>query len=424
MGVFDFFNRRREVRPVDGTLMRAVQAYGEFYSLDDAAVAEFLKDGKVSTSGVTVSEEAAMRNPAVFRSVSLLAQTIGMLPVHLIDKETKEKARDHGLFETLHRRPNDFQSAYSFRVLMQTRALVNGNAYALIVRGRGSQKSFRFIPLDPERMTASLNPDWSPKYEYQPKKGAKQVYGARDILHVTSMTYDGLKGISLVRQAADAIGLAISAELAAARMFQNGAFVNGVLESEKPLGEAALRRLKAAWQDFYSGASKAGGTPVLEQGLKYKPIGPTSRDAQHMELREHQVEEIARIFGIPRPLLMVDETSWGSGIEALGQFFVRYGLGPWIEAWQQAIERSVLDDADRKAYEVKFNTGALTRGSLKDQADYFAKASGSGGHQGWLTVNQILDMLDMPAHPDGDKLPARPGAAEPATTPNPETTDG
>ena len=117
-----------------------------------------------------------------------------------------------------------------------------------------------------------------------------------------------------------------------------------------------------------------------------------------------QVEEIARITGTPRPLLMLDETNWGTGVEALGRFFVQYGLNPWFEAWQQAAERSLLSDDEADRYAVKVNAGALLRGSMKDQADFFAKALGAGGQEPWMTQNEVRDTLDMPRKDGGDVL--------------------
>ncbi len=170
------------------------------------------------------------------------------------------------------------------------------------------------------------------------------------------------------------------------------------------MSQEAFDRLKKSWQDRHVGADNAGNTPLLEGDTEYKTVGSSAKDAQMNELRKLQIEEIGRISGVPRPLLMVDETSWGSGIEALGQFFVAYALGPWFEAWEQAIGRSLLSDEEADIYEPKFNPGALLRGSLKDQADYFAKASGAGGHQPWIYVDEIRDTMDMevrdaPPHP-------------------------
>ncbi|MCV9997335.1 phage portal protein [Pararhizobium sp. YC-54] len=373
---------------------------GLFLSTTDPRVIEFLKEGLLSATGMPVNVESALRNPSMFRAVSLISNAIGMLPCHLIEKATKKKATAHPLYRVIHRRPNDWQTAFDFRATMQLRALVHKDAYALIVRSfsirTGKKMIVRLVPLDSRRMHVTMQADWTLRYEYQPTVGGKIVYAASDIFHLRGLSLDGIHGFSLVEQAREAIGLALSAELAAGRIFKNGAFVDGVLISKAELSEEAFNRLKESWAERYMGADNAGKTPLLEGDTDYKAIGSNARDAQMAELRKLQVEEIARVTGVPRPLLMVDETSWGSGIEALGQFFVAYALGPWFEAWQQAIERSLLDDGDAEIYEAKFNPGALLRGSLKDQADYFAKALGAGGHQPWMHYDEVRDVMDLP----------------------------
>lgn len=406
MGIFDLFRR---VPPPQAETVRQISAdAGVFLSMDDPRLVDFLRGGMGSAAGISVSTEVALRNPAVFRSVSLVSQSIGMLPVHLVNKDTKEKARDQPLFPLLHRRPNSWQTAYDFRTLMQLRALVKGNAYALILWSRdlqsGKRKISGLVPLDPDRVSSWQNADWTLSYRYSPTIGPPTVYGASDIFHLRNLSTDGINGVSLVRQAADAIGLAIAADLALSRMYKHGSFVDGILKTEQKMSQEAVDRLREGWSSRYTGADNAGRIAVLEQGLSYTPIGPSARDAQSNETRGRQIEEIARIFGVPRPLLMIDETSWGSGIDVLGQFFVQYGLSPWFEAWQQAAERSLLSDDEADELEVKFNPAALLRGSMAAQGDFFAKALGSGGQQAWMTPNEVRDRLDMPAHADGDDL--------------------
>lgn len=377
------------------------------YSLDDPRLLEFLRTGHESGSGATVTVETAMRNTALFRAFSLISNAIGMLPFQLIDDDTKEKATDHPLYRVLHRQPNNWQTAFDFRVLMQLRALAHGNAYALIIRSpnlkTGRRAISRLIPLDPERVTPIQNADWSVSYRYQPKNGGQKLYPGDDIFHLRGVSIDGINGISLVKQARDAIGIALSAELAAARIFKNGSMVGGALEHPGKLSDEAFERLKASLSEK-EGAENAGKNMILEEGLKYSKRDTNAKDSQLIEARKMQVEEIARVTGVPRPLLMVDETSWGSGIEALGRFFVQYALGPWFESWQQAAERSLLEESERDRYSVKFNPGALLRGSMKDQADFFAKALGTGGAPGWLSQNEVRDLSDYPETPGGDAV--------------------
>lgn len=393
-----------------GGPMVHASASAPYLSLDDPRLIEFLRFGDVTATGLSVNVQRAMKNPAMFRAVSLISNTMGMLPMQLIDEATKEKATDHPLYRLLHRRPNGWQSAYDFRSLMQYRALVKGDGFALIVRSRdirsgGRVKPVQLVPLDPDRTEVRQRDDWSVEYLYQPKSGGRITYASQDILHLRGLSFDGLRGVSLVKQAAESIALALTAELAAGRMFKNGAFVGAALEMPdgKRLSPEAFDRLRESLAEK-EGAENAGKNLILEEGLKFKPIAHSARDAELAALRKMQAEEIARITGTPRPLLMLDETNWGTGVEALGRFFVQYGLNPWFEAWQQAAERSLLLDDEVDRYAVKFNAGALLRGSMKDQADFFAKALGAGGQEPWMTQNEVRDVLDMPRKEGGDEL--------------------
>ena len=138
----------------------------------------------------------------------------------------------------------------------------------------------------------------------------------------------------------------------------------------------------------------------------------TAKDAQNIETRGHQIEEIARIFGVPRPFLMVDDTSWGTGIEQLGIFFVQYGLAPWFKAWEDAVDLALLTPEERRAgYYSKFNERALLRGSMKDQGEFFAKMMGAGGAPQIMEQNEARSLLDLPDHKDGFGLSSGAAAA-------------
>ena len=405
MGISDFFRRRSA--PADKVELHASSVGGVFLGFDDPRLVELMRSGDASSSGATVNVESAMRNTSLFRAVSLISYAIGMLPLQLINEQTKEKATEHPLYRLLHREPNNYQTAFDFRTLMQLRALVKGNAYALIIRSKdvrtNRNKIVQLVPLDPDKVTIQQNDDWSVSYTYRPSQGAARVYKGQEVFHLRGLSLDGLSGLSIVKQARDAIGLSISAELAAGRLFKNGAFVGGMLKHPGKLSDPAFERLKQSMAEK-EGAENAGKTLIGEEGLEWVSIGQNARDAQLIEVRKMQVEEIARVTGVPRPLLMVDETSWGSGIEALGRFFVQYALGPWFEAWQQAAERSLLDGDEKDLFSVKFNPAALLRGSTKDQADFFAKALGAGGAPGWMSQNEVRSINDMPETTDGDAV--------------------
>ena len=408
MKIFDLFRRTDAAVPastvptlvseaaIPASAVPAVSAMAgetQFFSgFDDPRFLEFIRGG--GDGGSTVSVREAMKNTAVFRCVSLISYAMGMLPVHLIDGETKEKVREHPLFPLLHREPNDWQTAFNFRQLMQRRALVNGNAYALIVRS--GPRVIRLVPLDPDLIEPRQRNDWSVEYVHRPKSGGTRVLAPHDVLHLYADSEDGIVGTSMVKVAADAIALARDTEKAQSRLFKNGMLVGGALKHPNKLSPEAYERLKASMEERLTGADNAHRWMILEEGMEGTPFQATAQNSQQVETRKNQVEEIGRAFGVPRPFLGLDDTSWGSGVDVLGQIFVRYALNPWFTAWEQAIKRSCMTDAEKDRLEVKFNAGALLRGSMKDQGEFFARALGSGGHQPWMDYEEVRDTMDLP----------------------------
>ncbi|SMO79105.1 phage portal protein [Paracoccus laeviglucosivorans] len=416
MGFLNWFRRDAAPAAPEPTSVR-VSALNDSMligDLTDPYLAQFMRGGLASASGAIVTPQSALKNTAVFRCVSLLSYAMAMLPVHLYHQgDAREKASDHPLFKVLHRKPNGWQTAFEFRQLMQAWALLHGNAYAAKVT-RGDQV-IALLPMDPERVVVEQLDNLTVRYKFTAKNGGQRIMPAEDVFHLRGFTLDGLTGRSLVKQAAEAIGLALQADRAAGRLFQKGLMAGGALQmpDNKKLSEEAFERLKASMSD-HEGAENSNAWMILEEGLKANPFATTAKDSQHLETRSHQVEEISRVFGVPRPLLMINDTSWGTGIDVLGQIFVRYGLSPWFEAWEQAISRCLLSDREQDLYYAKFNAAALLRGSMKDQAEFFSRGLSVNNQQPWLHVEEVRDWMDLPLRDD---------LAQPVKSAAKETTD-
>lgn len=403
--------RRSEVSALD------TQYFG---GLTDPALAEFMSNGNTSSSGVHVNASNALFVSTVFRCVDLISSSIGMLPCHVMEAGSKKaKATGHWLYDLMYIEPNGFQSAFEFRMLMQSNVLRHGNAYAIKVWNWNRSQVNQLIPIDPRKVEPKLGPDFRLVYTYTNKEGTRRDYPAEDMFHLKGLSEDGITGVSRIKVAQEAIGLAMSAEKAAGRLYRNGTMMGGILEKETLLSDTAYNRLQASMEERYSGADNAGKTLILEEGLTWKEPGNNARDAQLIENRKHQIEEIGRVFGVPRPLLMMDDTSWGTGIEQLSIGFVTYALQPWFTMWEQAVSRQLLTKVERQRLYAKFNAHTLLRGSLDAQSSFFSRALGSGGGRPFATQNEVRDLLDWPEHEDGDSL--NPPAPEPAApqVPNP-----
>ncbi|MCB5412258.1 phage portal protein [Pseudogemmobacter sp. CC-YST710] len=393
------------ISSIDAPPVQAMSTgHAKVFGPDDPRLLEIIREGGGVSPAVTPKQ--ALRNTTVMRCVSLISFSIGMLPLHLQNKADKTKADDHPLFRVLHRKPNPWQTAYEFRSIMQQRALTHGDAFALIIRT--GPKIVALIPLDPASVTVRQNADWSLTYFVTTPKGQKS-FGQREVFHLRyGLSENGYTGLSLVRQGAEAIGLALQAEVASARIFKQGVMAGLTLEHPSKLTPEAYRRLQESLATR-EGAENAGRSVVLEEGMKLGTAANSARDSQTVEQRKMQIEEIARPFGVPRPLLGMDDTSWGSGIDVLGQMFVQYGLNPWFEAWQQAIERDLLTDAEADVYQAKFNPGGLLRGSLSAQMDFWTKALGSGGQHPIATPEEARESFDW-QRIDRKELPAQLGS--------------
>ena len=395
---------------------------------DSPVLREFLGGGRASAAGVAVSERLALKNSAFFRAVKLISASIGMLPMQLhrrLADGTTEKAKDHPLYRVLHKRPNGYQTAFEFKSHMQLCALLDGNAYARVVWGMkgGRRAVLALVPFKRRSITPVLSDAGELTFKYQPGSGGTQVFAAADVFHFRHpVSLDGLKGISLLDVAVETLGLASAAERALAKMLAKGVIAGGAIEVPEALGDTAYQHLRDSMNEDHSGADNAGSWFILEEGAKANPF-TNAKDSQSDEMRKRQVEEVARFTDVPRPLLMMDETAWGTGIEQLGLLFITYCLLGWFIAWEQAVERSCFTMAEQDADElyVKINEGALLRGSLKDQADFFSKALGNNG--AWLTPNDVREAFDRNPRDDGNELP-KPKATTTPAKPEKEPVDG
>lgn len=352
-----------------------------------------------SGGGEYISPRDALRTACVLRCVDLLSASLAMLPMRVVDKATRTEAAEHPVNKLLAWEPNNWQDAFQFRRLMELRRICFGNAYALVVRA--GNRVVALQPLEDGRVSTEQQDDWSLVYNVTQKSGSVRQLTGRDILHLRDISVDGVIGDARTALASEAIRVARDAEKAQARMFANGMMVGGALSHPNTLGEEAYKRLREAMEARYSGAENAGKWMVLEEGMKAERFSMTAQEAQTVEARNHQIEDVARAFGVPRPLLMMDDTSWGSGIETLARLFVQFALAPGMVAWEQACQRVLLTDQDKARYEIEIDERELLRGSMKDQGEFFAKALGSGGHAPFMEQNEVRQVMGLGPHPDG-----------------------
>ena len=217
------------------------------------------------------------------------------------------------------------------------------------------------------------------------------------MLHIPGLGFDGLVGYSPIAMAKNAIGMAIACEEYGAKFFANGAAPGGVLEHPGTIKDP--QRVRESWQSTFGGSGNANKIAVLEEGMKYTPIGISPEQAQFLETRKFQINEIARIFRVPPHMVGDLEKSSFSNIEQQSLEFVKYTLDPWVIRWEQSIQRSLLNSEEKKKYFAKFNVEGLLRGDYQSRMNGYA----IGRQNGWMSANDIRELENL------DRIPAEDG---------------
>lgn len=370
-----------------------------------------------SYAGPSVTEQTAMKVGAVYACVRLIAGAIAGLPLPVYRRSpTGREKIDHETWWLLNEQPVPAMSAAVFWEYVVTSILLYGDGFALIIR-KGDRVS-GIDPIHPSRVTV-VKESGRIKYVLRNDKQA-DVYDQDDILHFPGVGFDGLRSMSPIRYAAkQAVGLAMAAEEYSARFFSNGARPDIALEIPGNLTEEQTNVMRSTWGDRYGGASNSHMPAVLSGGIKIHQLSMNAEDAALISTRQFQIIDISRIFGVPPHMIGETEkaSSWGSGIEHMSIGFVKYTLRPHLTRIEQEINRKFYR-TERNF--VEFNVDGLMEGDSKAQAEYFTKALGGPGAQGWMSVNEIRRLKNMKPMNGYDDIP-RAGAKE-NNEPNPEAT--
>jgi HK97 family phage portal protein len=348
-----------------------------------------------------------MQMTAVYSCVRILSETLAGLPLHVYrynDSGGKEKYLKHPLYKLLHDEPNPEMTSFAFRETLMSHLLLWGNAYAQIIRNARGEV-IALYPLMPNKMTVDRDSNGRLFYLYQrssedvPSLGKdNQVYLApADVLHIPGLGFDGLVGYSPIAMAKNAVGLAIATEEYGAKFFANGAAPGGVLEHPGTIKDP--QKVKDSWNAAYQGSQNAHRVAVLEEGMKYQPIGIAPEQAQFLETRKFQINEIARIFRVPPHMLADLEKSSFSNIEQQSLEFVKYTLDPWVVRWEQSMCRALLSDSEKPTVFIKFNVDGLLRGDYESRMSGYATAR----QNGWMSANDIRELENL------DRIPAELG---------------
>lgn len=351
-----------------------------------------------TTSGKTVNERTAMQTTAVYACVRILAEAIASLPLSVYQTTGlgKEKAINHNLYHLLHDEPNSEMTSFVFRETLMSHLLLWGNAYAQIIRDQNG-KVLSLYPLLPNKMSVNRDSKGNIYYVYtrdSDETPSLAGYGAfylsdHEVLHIPGLGFDGLIGYSPIAMAKNAIGMSLATEEYGASFFANGATPGGVLEHPGIVKDP--QRVRESWNSVYQGTKNAHKVAVLEEGMKYQSIGISPEQAQFLETRKFQINEIARIFRVPPHMVGDLEKSSFSNIEQQSLEFVKYTLDPWVTRWEQAMQKALLLPGEKSQYSIKFNVDGLLRGDYQSRMNGYAIAR----QNGWMSANDIRELENM-----------------------------
>jgi len=362
-----------------------------------------------SATGISVTTDKALRYSAFWAGVRILAESIATLPVNIIriaPDGSREVVRTHPVHRLLHDVANPQMTAYAFREVSMAHVTTWGTSFALKVRD-GTRALRQLWPLAPERTEVERNATGELEFRYVRSNGERVNLTAADVFYVPGLSWDGVRGYSVIRQARETIGLGLAAEEHGARFFGNGATTSFVLSSPAKLSDDAVRHLTEQLADDKTGLSNAWRPWVLEEGLEPKVLSMPNDDAQWLETRKHQVTDIARWFRIPPHMLADLERATFSNIESQALEFVKYTLMPWIVRWEQAIGLQLLGaewtGLGGDLYP-KFNVAALERADIKTRFESYQ----IGRNGGFITPNQVAELEDWPQFGEGGDERLRP----------------
>ncbi|MFI0843964.1 phage portal protein [Mesorhizobium sp. IMUNJ 23232] len=389
---------------ITGRNAQPVEDAKDFTLADPQALALF--GIPASLSGVSVGEATAMAQSTAGACLRLISNTLGSLPVHTFKKDAdgeRERATDHPADKLLGGFTCPWQASSEFVQLMTFAALVDGRAYAKVTRVRGEVREILMLPRGAVRREVD-EATLEPHYFVRLKSGGETRFTYQDIIELSPFG-----GRSPLRDAGNAVGLAVVLEQHGSSLFKNAARPGGVLKMKARLNDLGAARLRESWESAFRSGDN-GRVAVLEDGTEWQALALTSTDAQYLELRQMQVSEIARSFGVPEVLISSLARGTWRNIEELSRVFLQTCILPWVNAWEAALERAVLTPAERAAgLFIEMSTAGLERG---DTAARFASYS-VARTAGIMTANEVRRLENLPAHPEGDSL------ANPNTTPGP-----
>ena len=377
-------------------------------------------------SGQTVNWRTALQVSTVLRCTQVIADGLSTVPLKLYRQGTDGSRRPepaHPLYDLLSVAPNDWQTSVEYRETLAFHLVLTGNAYSYV--GQVRNEIAELIPLEPARVEVKQENNWSLRYWYTGLDGRREELQAASVWHLRGPSWNSWMGLEAVRLAREAIGLSMALEESHASLHRNGVKPGGIYSVEGVLSKEQ-HKLLTEWIGQNYAATRNDGKPlILDRAAKWVSLSMTGVDAQHLETRKYQVEEICRAFGVlPIMVGYSDKTATYASAEQMFIAHAVHTIRPWHRRVEASARVALLTPEERRSgLYLKYQDNELLRGAAKDRAEYYAKALGSGGAKGWMTQNDVraCEDMDRSDDPKADELPQPTAKAPGAGTSDPAT---
>tara|TARA_R110000744_G_scaffold4042_3_gene14925 strand:+ start:666 stop:1886 length:1221 start_codon:yes stop_codon:yes gene_type:complete len=361
----------------------------------------------LSNTGVAVNQDTSLTYSAVFACVRVLSESVASLPIDIIKDVNGDKTvdKDHPVYKLLAQRPNNYMTSFTWRQILMTNLVLNGNSYFNIIRDTSARPvSLEYIPS--ENVDVKLQ---GGEIFYEIKEGGdgfgptveSKIIKHDDMLHFQGLSYDGIKGRSVIETHRDSFGLSIAANKYGGAYYGNASSPSGILSHPGKLSKEAADRLKFSWNSSYgNGPMNAHKTAILEEGMSFKPVSMNPEDADFLNTRKFQVTEIARIFRVPPHMIGDLDRATFTNIEQQGIDFLTHTLRPYLINLEEELERKLFRENEQDTYKIMFNANGMLRGDSEARAKFYKDMSSIGV----LSINDIRRMENMnDIGSDGDK---------------------
>lgn len=388
-------------------------------SIGDPAIADMLGVGAPNLAGMSVGETSVLGLASVYRAVSLIAGSIASLPMRtIVTNADGHSDRTGSWLDTPAGPGKDVQTAYEFKETLLVHLLLHGNAYLGHVYG-GAGQIVGLLPIHPLAVTPEIHADTGLKFfTVSLADGTQRVLFSDQLTHIPALSTDGIKGLSPLALARNVFATSMAGDQAAARMFGNGMMVSGIVTPEEDLTAEEATTIKSDLRQRIQGTNNAGDIAVINRKLKFQQWSLSAEDAQFLQSRAFQVEEVARWFGLqPMHLGQTDkQTSWGTGVQEQNRGLARYVLEPWTTRIQERLSRLLTG-----AKKCEFDYAAFVQPDVETEIGLLI----SQVEAGLLTINEARKIRNLPPLPGGDAIAddTAPDSTDETATPPVDSTD-